>query len=134
MVIKLNSYNKYRNKSVVLDNYTFASRKEGDRYSELLLLQRAKKIKDLSIHPEFILQEEFLDSQGEKHRAITYIADFAYFEIDNTKEHRNEAKRTGSSYYRKKIVEDTKGFKTKDYLIKKKLFLFKYRDVIFKEI
>jgi len=41
-------------------------------------------------------------------RACFYIADFVY------------------SQDRKVIVEDTKGFKTKDYIIKRKLMLHKY--------
>lgn len=42
-------------------------------------------------------------------RAVTYIADFVYYTRDG-----------------KTIVEDAKGFKTKDYIIKKKLMLERF--------
>jgi hypothetical protein len=54
-----------------------------------------------------MLQESF-EHWGVKYRELSYIADF-YYEIDG-----------------EKIVEDTKGFKTDVYKLKKKLFLKKY--------
>ena len=76
---------------------------------------RAKRIKDLILQPKYLLQEGF-KRDNKTYKAIYYIADFEYMQ-DN-----------------KKIVEDVKGFKTKEYLLKKKLFLKNYPQVEFKEI
>lgn len=40
---------KYNNKKVVYDNIKFDSKKEMIRYTELKLLEKAKKIKDLEL-------------------------------------------------------------------------------------
>lgn len=109
--------NKYLNKKVVVDGYTFDSKKEAKRYLELKLLLRSKQISELKLHPKFLLQDSF-KKDGVHHRAITYIADFSYIKNDNL------------------YVEDVKSSFTKKlpvYAIKKKLLLFKY-DVIFLEI
>jgi len=109
---KLGKKSKYRN-VVVKDEL---GKKKGDsigelrRYEELKLLEKAGEIKDLEFQKSFLLQEPFVDNQGKKHRAITYIADFAYKENCIT------------------IIEDFKGFETKDFKIKKKLLLYKFKD------
>ena len=116
---------KYGNKKVVIDNITFDSIKEGKRYKELKLLLQVKQIKDLQIHPSFLLQDKFTDSAGEKHRSITYEGDFSYRAI--------QFRRTNEQL----IVEDVKPsltFQTQVYKIKKKMFLYKYKDVVFREI
>ncbi len=116
--IKLNQTNKYSNTKVWLDNIEFDSKKEARRYSQLKLLIRAKEIMDLKMQVPFELQEGFRDNQKNWRRPIIYIADFTYIDI-----------RTPFL-----IIEDTKGFRTPDYKIKKKLFLHKYPNIIFKEI
>ena len=118
MKIKLyQPYNKYRNTKIMVDNINFASIKEATRYKDLKLMLAAKEIKDLKLHPKFLLQKKFVDSAGHLHREINYIADFVYISKNN-----------------ETIVEDVKGLKTEVYKIKKKLFLYKYRDFIFREI
>lgn len=93
--------NKYHAKKTILDGMVFDSRREANRYAELKLLQRAGKIKNLRRQVPF----ELIPSQdGEM--AVKYIADFVYEE--NGKE----------------IVEDVKGFRPKDYIIKRKLMLW----------
>ena len=104
-------YNKYSNKKVTIDGFEFDSRKEAKRYSELKLLLRAKKISNLILQPEFLLQESFKLNET-THRAIKYISDFQY-EMEG-----------------KTIIEDCKGFKTDTYQLKKKLFLYKYGNEI----
>ena len=94
----------------------FDSKKEAKRYLELKMLEKAGKIKNLKLQPVFLLQEGFY-YQGEAIRQITYRADFEYV---NEKGER--------------VVEDVKGFKTDVYKLKKKLFLKKYPDVVFKEV
>ena len=97
---------KYGSRKVTRDGMTFDSQKEYRRFCELRLLERAGKVTDLQRQVKF----ELIPSQriGGKvvERACTYVADFVYQENG------------------KKVVEDTKGFKTKDYIIKRKLMLW----------
>ena len=112
----LSQKSKYGNKKVTVDGYTFDSIAEMERYKQLKLMAQAGAISDLQLQPRYELQRGFTDSAGVKHRAITYVADFAYSE--------------GGF----RIVEDVKGAITKEYAIKKKLFLYRYFDLTFREI
>lgn len=69
--------NKYGNRKVVIDGIKFDSQKEGNRYCELKLLQRAGEISNLQLQPKFVLQEGF-KKKGKTYQAITYYADFMY--------------------------------------------------------
>ena len=97
--------NKYRNRKTEIDGITFHSRKEGERYLELKMLQRAGKIRDLSMQVEF----ELIPKQDGE-RACKYNADFVYYVAD-----------TG-----KMVVEDVKGKRTREYIIKRKLMLWRH--------
>ena len=99
--------NKYGNKKIEIDGIGFDSLKEGKRFRELRLLQKAGKIGDINVHSSYILQERFNRENGKWVRTITYEADFEYFqkEMGNT------------------IVEEVKGFKTEGYKIKRMMFL-----------
>ena len=108
--------NKYGAKKTVIDNITFASKKEARKYSDLKLLKRAGEIKDRELQPIFVLEEGFTDNAGKKHRPIVYIADFKVYLNDGREQ-----------------VIDTKGYKTKEYKIKKKLFLKRYPEINFIE-
>ena len=115
--------NKYRNKNCTLDGIEFDSKKEMHRYSELKLLERAGEISDLKIQVPFLLLPdqyepsiEFYTKGNRKgmpkpgkliEKSVQYIADFTYLD-------------RGGNY----IVEDVKGKKTKEYIIKKKLMLY----------
>lgn len=107
---------KYNAKKIVVDEIKFDSKKEAKRYLELKMLEKAGKIKDLKLQPVFLLQEGFY-YRGKAIRQITYRADFEYVDEKGNK-----------------VIEDVKGFKTDVYKLKKKLFLKKYPDVVFKEI
>jgi hypothetical protein len=98
--------NKYHNKKVCYNGIAFDSKKEARRYSELLLLERAGVITDLQMQVPFVLIPSQRINGKVVERECKYIADFVYTE--------NE----------KKVVEDTKGMKTKDYIIKRKLMLY----------
>lgn len=100
-----------------VDGHLFMSLREAKRYSELVILQKEGKIKDLELQPRFILQCGFTDAMGVKHRELSYFADFRYID-KKTKE---------------TIVEDAKGYRTDVYKIKLKLFLYGYQNVIFRE-
>lgn len=113
--------NKYRNIETSVDGHVFASRKEAQRYKELSLLEKAGEIKELELQPRFLLQLPFKDNEGKQHRKIEYVADFSYKDM------------------KKKVlvIEDVKAsatFKTEVYRIKKKLFLYAYQDLIFREV
>ena len=96
---------KYKNKKIEYDGIKFDSKLECERYKELKLLEKAKMIEDLRLQ----VRLEIVPKQpGE--RNVVYVADFMYF--DKT--------------LNKCIIEDTKGFKTKDYIIKRKLVKLKY--------
>lgn len=101
---------KYKNKKYEIDGITFDSKKEARRYAELNLLEASGSIKDLQLQKEFTLIPAQYDPITKKclERACKYKADFYYY--DNLQN--------------KWIVEDTKGFKTKDYIIKRKLMLY----------
>jgi hypothetical protein len=64
---------KYRNKPTVVEGIQFHSKKEANRYCELFLLQKAKKISDLRPQPSFDL---FVCGS----KICKYIADFQYVE------------------------------------------------------
>jgi hypothetical protein len=93
----------------------FASKAEFKRYTELTWLLNAGNIAMLECQPVFLLQEAFeveAIPKAVKHRKITYKADFIYFD--------NEL----NEY----VVEDTKGYRTDLYMMKKKIFLYQRYD------
>ena len=71
---------KYRNIKIEVDGIKFDSKAEYKRYTELKLFERVKNISDLELQVKFELQPSFVDGQGIKQRAITYVADFVYKE------------------------------------------------------
>lgn len=76
------------------------------------MLERTGQIKNLRLQVPFELQPAFRFN-GKQIRAIKYIADFVYEVPD----------KSGKMV---QVVEDTKGFKTALYEIKRKMFLFKF--------
>ncbi len=107
--------NKYRNKKVIVDEKEFDSKREGNRYKELKLLERAGEIKDLELQPRFLLQDSF-KKNGRTFRKIEYVADFKYIENGKT------------------IVEDVKGIQTDVFKLKHKIFEKVYPDLELKII
>ena len=112
--------NKYKAIKTTVNGIEFDSRKEARRYQDLMLLQRAGVIKKLERQVKFVLiptqyettirygkkGQRLKDKQKLLEKECSYIADFVYEENG------------------KRIVEDTKGVKTKDYIIKRKLMLY----------
>lgn len=107
---------KYGNKKTIVDGFEFDSKLEAKRYNELKILLRSGVISDLTLQKVFLLQDGFTYAK-KRERPITYVCDFYYKDKQG-----NE------------IVEDAKGFKTDVYKIKRKMFLFKYPHIIFKEV
>jgi hypothetical protein len=107
---------KYHSKKTIVDGIKFDSKKEATRYQELKLLEKAGKIKELKLQPEYELIPKF-KKNNKTYRKTIYKADFSYFDIEANKY----------------IIEDVKGFKTDVYKLKKKLFEYKY-DYEIKEV
>ena len=118
---------KYKNRKKLVDGIEFDSAKEARRWSELKLLEKAGEISDLRRQVKFVLIESQYEESSEVYQRgknkgkpkrgkileheCSYIADFVYID-----------EKTG-----KTVVEDTKGFRTKDYIIKRKLLLERYK-------
>lgn len=114
----MRGYNKYGAKKTTLPSgETFDSKKELVRYQELKLLERAGKVKNLQTQVKYILIPSQKRNGKVVERECAYKADFVYQDAE-----------TGEL-----VVEDTKGFKTKDYIIKRKLMLSVY-DIRIREI
>lgn len=97
---------KYGNRKIIRDGIEFDSIKECQRYCELKLMQRAGVITDLQTQVSFeLIPSQRVDGKVVE-RAVNYIADFVY-------------QQNGL-----KVVEDTKGYKTPEYIIKRKLMLY----------
>lgn len=109
--------NKYNSRKVTVNGETFHSTKEYHRYRELQLLVRAGQIHDLMRQVKFELipaqyetYERFSEKTGKRltdgkrcvEKAVYYIADFVYWQDDQM------------------VVEDSKGYRTDDYIIKRK--------------
>ena len=111
---------KYHSRKVTVGGITFDSKREAKRYQELYFQQKAGEITGLELQRRFELipaQYETYARYGKNgqrlkdgrrclEKAVFYVADFIYFKGDQM------------------IVEDTKGMKTKDYIIKRKLMLY----------
>lgn len=89
---------KYGNKKTVVDGITFASKKEANRYCLLKVMQRGGVIDKLELQPAYRLEVNGT-------LVCKYVADFRYVDLQ-----------TGET-----LVEDAKGFKTREYNLKKKL-------------
>ena len=88
---------------------TFDSKKEYTRFMELSLLERTGKIQKLERQVSYLLiPSQRIDGKVVE-RPVKYIADFVYLDDRD-----------------RLVVEDTKGFRTKDYVIKRKLMLQQY--------
>lgn len=99
---------KYGNRKISVNGFVFDSKREAKRFNELLLLLKAGEISNLQRQVKFELIPSQKINGKVIERPVHYIADFVYQEGVKT------------------IVEDTKGFKTKDYIIKRKLMLYKH--------
>ena len=113
---------KYHSRNVTVDGVTYDSMKEYRRFKELSLLERSGTIQNLQRQVKYVLipaQREFCNeiyTKGRKkgcfkpgkllEKECSYIADFVYIQNGKT------------------VIEDTKGFRTKDYIIKRKLMLW----------
>ncbi len=88
------SESKYHNVRTEMDGHIFDSAHEAERYGELRLLYSIREIAALMIQVPFPLPG-----------GISYFADFVYFDLK----------------LQRFVVEDAKGKRTPEYIMKKKL-------------
>lgn len=113
-------YNKYSNrKSVCMAGHIHDSKKEAERCTELNLLVKAKVISGLEVQKRFVLIPPRKYNKMPNERGLDYIADFVYMENGVM------------------VIEDCKGYKTAEYIAKRKMFKDKYcfgnSDIVFIE-
>lgn len=102
-------YNKYgAKKSCCHYGHKHDSKRESERCEELHLLQRAHAITNLQVQKKYTLIPPRKYNKMPNERGVEYIADFVYEENGML------------------VVEDCKGYRTKDYIIKRKMFKDKY--------
>lgn len=111
---------KYRAIKTEYRGIVYDSKFEAEMAYKLDMMQRAGHIKDLERQVRFILLDAYINNKGEKIRPISYIADFVYYDIKK----------------KKRIVMDTKSpaTRTAEYLLKKKMFEYRYPEYIFEEV
>lgn len=99
---------KYHASKVIVDGEVYDSKKEYRRHVELKLLEQTGVITDLRRQVRFTLLPSQRDEETGKviERPVTYLADFVYKDNGRT------------------VVEDVKGFRTKEYTLKRKLMLY----------
>ena len=111
---------KYRSIKTTIDGHTFDSRHEAKTYLLLRSMMKAvsdtERVVSIELQPVFELQEGYV-RDGKKIRPIIYRGDFRVTYADGRVE-----------------IIDAKGCITKEYALKKKILLYKYPDLIFKEV
>jgi hypothetical protein len=110
VMTRSNKYNISDKSRRTMDGIVFDSMAEMNRYAELKILERAGVIKDLALQPRFTLIEK-----TPRTRQHVYTADFMYLENAQV------------------IVEDVKGAVTKDYVLRRDMFLVRYPRIAFRE-
>lgn len=109
---------KYGAKKTEVDGITFDSKKEANYYIKLKAMEQAGEISELELQKEFVLvpqqrEPSTFTKKGKEvlgkvlERKCSYFSDFCYKDADGVFH-----------------CVDTKGFKTADYKIKKKLMLY----------
>lgn len=120
--------NKYQNKKVTINGVKFDSKKEARRWQELKLLEKAGHIRNLQRQVKFVLipaqrEPDTVGARGGRikgkllEREVAYYADFVYY-VEGSE---------------KPVVEDTKGIRTPEYIIKRKMMLY-FHGIRIKEI
>ena len=111
--------NKYHNRKHSAGGEVFDSTKEFRRWQELKLLEKAGEISELRRQVPFELlpvqrEPDKIGPRGGRkpgrviEREAVYIADFVYKDVNG-----------------REVVEDCKGMRTTDYILKRKLLLFR---------
>ena len=112
---KENKNIKYGAKKCVINNLVFDSVMEGRYYVMLLHLIQEGTVTSFERQVTFILQDKYRNPfTGKAISAIKYIADFILIMPDGAQ-----------------VVIDVKGIETADFLLKKKMFGYRYKEYQF---
>lgn len=96
---------KFGNKKVVADGIQFDSKREARRYLDLRAMEIAGQIQNLQLQVKYtLIPSQKIDGKVVE-REVSYVADFVYEQNGKT------------------VVEDSKGHRTKDYILKRKMML-----------
>lgn len=110
------AYRKYHNRRVEYEGVVFDSLKEKRRYCQLQLMEKQGIISDLRLQVPYELLPAIYEDEIVKlktktkvvkrcvQKSVKYVADFVY-----------------KDRYEYEIVEDVKGQRTKEYILKKKM-------------
>ena len=108
-LMKNGKKSKYGSNKIVVDGIKFDSVKEATRWQELKILEKAGEVSNLQRQVKYEVLPVQRDKGKVLERPVYYIADFVYTDTDGNT-----------------VCEDTKGYKTKEYIIKRKLMLYMY--------
>ena len=119
--------NKYHANKTVIDGIVFDSKREAQRYQQLKLMVKAGVISNLKRQVKYeLVPAQYIDGKCVE-RAITYTSDFEYDEmVPASLRVRTVMADDSIKIAGRHIVEDVKGVRTKEYVIKRKLMLHKY--------
>lgn len=109
--------NKYGAKKVEIDGHVFPSKRESAYYLVYKDMLERGEIVNLELQPRFTIIPAYTNHAGKKVRPCHYTADFLLHFPDGTQ----------------KVVE-VKGFHTRDYMLRRKLFEWQYREYEFEEV
>ena len=109
--------NKFHAEKVEIDNIKFDSKRESQYYLLYKDMLKRGEIVNLELQPRFTLIPAYTNHAGKKVRPCHYTADFLLTYPDG-----------------RQTVVEVKGFRTRDYLLRRKLFEWKYREYEFEEV
>jgi hypothetical protein len=109
--------NKYGAKSVTIDGHVFPSKRESQYYLLYRDMLKRGEIVKLELQPKFIIIPAYTNHAGKKVRPCHYTADFLLHFPDA-----------------RKMVVEVKGFRTRDYMLRRKLFEWQYSEYEFAEV
>jgi hypothetical protein len=109
--------NKYGAKKIEIDGHVFPSKREADYYLRYKDMLEHGEITGLQLQPRFELIPAFKNWEGKKVRPCHYTADFLLTYPDG-----------------RQTVVEVKGFRTRDYMLRRKLFEWQYREYEFLEV
>jgi len=110
--------NKYGAKKIEIDGRVFPSKRESEYYLIYKDMLNRGEIVKLELQPKFTLIPAYTTKAGKKVRPCHYTADFLLTYPDG----------------REKVVE-VKGYRTRDYMLRRKLFEYKYQQFVeFEEV
>lgn len=110
-------WSKYRATKVQTEDGTFDSKREYKRWLELKEMEKAGQIHELHRQIPFdLLPSQYADDGRLIERKTRYVSDFTYI--------------TSDGYL---VVEDAKGCKTPEYILKRKMMLY-FHDIEIKEV